>query len=92
MTARDYSGLSRDVLEDRLDAAEDVCALLSWTPVDHSERGKALHELWLAWQAAGGDSDQRAHPHLTDQLIAGLAERRDRTRAATLERLIGGTR
>lgn len=84
---RDYSHLDREDLEMRLDVAEDVCALLSWTAMQSkSDRDKALHELWRAWMDAGGDPSREGNPHLTDALISALAERRDQIRAATLAR------
>jgi len=75
---------------ERLKAAEDVCVLFAWMPTADSERGKAAHELWRKWMdLSGNDCSAESNPHLTDELIAELAAKRDATRAATLEYFFG---
>lgn len=75
-------------LEERLAAAEDVCALYGWSPArnDDTDREKATHELWRTWLGKVGSADREAFPHLTDERIAELAARRDATRRMTLRR------
>jgi hypothetical protein len=76
-------------LQRRLEAAERVCVLYGWTGGGSgSDREKALHELWSDWVDVSGVSlSQTDHPDLSDERIAELAQRRDATRAATLERM-----
>lgn len=74
-----------ETLKHRLEAAERVCLMVGWTAADNSERGKALHELWLDWLAISGASTSPAdHPELSDERISELALRRDEKRAAAL--------
>lgn len=90
---RDYSGLTREQLEARLDAAEDVVVMWAWCPSrsTETERDAAAHELWLRWQVLpGADASPAGNRHLSDELVRELAARRAATRAATLERLVGG--
>jgi len=85
-----YEALSRDELEVRLGAAEDLCVMWAWTPTQGSVRDKAAHELWRTWsEISGNDSSPESNPHLTDELIAELAAKRDATRAATLRHFFG---
>jgi hypothetical protein len=82
-----YTELTREQLEERLRLAEDVCALLSWSPVRHdTDRDKALYELWRRWSHVAS-TDRRDYPHLNDEVIAELARQRDETRAETLSRM-----
>jgi hypothetical protein len=78
-------------LEERLAAAEQVCLMVGWTAAQSGERGKALHELWVAWvalyEAAGGTLEPRHHPELSDERIRELAAQRDATVARTLGRI-----
>lgn len=75
-------------LLDGLRLAERVCALVGWTATGHSERDKALTEVWMEWsRSRPGMSTRDAWPDLDDEGIKALAERRDATRAATLDRL-----
>jgi len=75
-------------LRERLATAEDALVVYSWCAADHSERGKAAHELWLRWcHVSGFASDPKEFPHLTDELIQQLAARRDAIRKATLDKL-----
>jgi hypothetical protein len=90
VTNREYSALTREQLEERLDAAEDVVVLWSWQAVEWTEKGDATHELWNAWLKLGGSSKPEDNPHLTDELIAQLSARRTLTRAATMQRLRDG--
>jgi hypothetical protein len=78
-------------LRRRLEAAERVCVLYSWTGHVHdSDRGKALHELWAEWAGLPGTSWQpEDHPDLSDERISELARRRDDKRARTLDRIYG---
>jgi hypothetical protein len=92
VTARDYSSLTREQLEARLDVAEDVCVMYAWSPATTmgpaaTDRDKAAHELWVRWEHAGGDSSREANAHLTDELVSELARQRDATRARTLARI-----
>lgn len=84
---RDYSHLTRPQLEARLNAAEDVVVLWSWSPAQRGQRPDACYELWQFWLGLGGSSDPEANPHLTDGLIETLAQRRQATRGAELDRL-----
>jgi hypothetical protein len=86
---RDYSKLTREQLEQRLNAAEDVVVMWSWCAARDTRGGReaATHELWLWWLGLGGTSERKDNPHLTDELITALAERRHETRRRTLERL-----
>jgi len=78
-------------LRERLAAAEDALVIESWCAVDHSDRGKAAHELWLRWcHVSGFTSDPKEFPHLTDDLIGQLARQRDATRKATVDKLYTG--
>lgn len=85
---RDYSDLTREQLEARLDAAEDVCCMVGWTASDHSDRGKALHELWRTWLAQVPEdfTSPKAQPHLNNATVRRLAAQRDKTRQQTLAR------
>jgi uncharacterized protein YbaA (DUF1428 family) len=76
---------------ERLKAAEDVCVMFAWTQARYvTDRDKAAHELWRRWTAASGnDCSKKRNPHLTDELIAELAAKRDATRAATLRHFFG---
>jgi hypothetical protein len=76
-------------LAERLQAAEDLCVMYAWSPSRHdSDRDKAAHELWLRWMDVSGNRcTTEENPHLTDELIAGLAAKRDATRNATLQRI-----
>lgn len=75
---------------DRLKAAEDVCVMWAWSPTQDSKRDKATHELWRQWtNLSGNDSSPESNPHLTDELIAELAAKRDATRAETLQHFFG---
>lgn len=74
--------------DELLHMAERVCALVGWTAVDDTPRGKALHEVWRQWAAVRpGMTAREAWPDLSDKVIAGLAERRDVKRAETLARI-----
>lgn len=90
---RDYSALSREQLERRLSAAEDVVMMFSWTGVDHSDRGKAAHELWRRWLMIVPTDfvNPKNHPHLRDKAIKPLVAERDATRARTLAAIRGET-
>ena len=79
---RDYSRLTREEMWQRLDAAEDVCVLFGWSPVQHGERADATFEAWLRWGMLGGDSTRKGNPHLTDGVIAAMHARRKATRDA----------
>ncbi|HMM95319.1 hypothetical protein [Phycicoccus sp.] len=75
--SRDYSALTRAQLEARLNAAEDVVVLWSWSAArSETERERATFALWEHWLGIGGSSDPKANPHLTDGLIGELARRR----------------
>jgi hypothetical protein len=89
--ATKYGALSRTELETRLAVAEDVCVIYAWSPSRTvTDREKAAHELWDRWShLAGNDCTAKSNPHLTDELIAELAAKRDATRAATLEYYFG---
>lgn len=86
---RDYSALSREELERRLDAAEDVVVMFAWcaSRSTESDRDAAAHELWVRWRELPGTSDSpESNPHLTDDLIANLARKRGAKRSAVLAR------
>jgi hypothetical protein len=87
---RDYSGLTRQQLEARLDAAEDVCVLFAWSPVGDSVRDDAAFEAWKVWRTDhGGDDSRKGNPRLTDNAIQVMSDRREATRKATLARMFG---
>jgi hypothetical protein len=89
---RDYSGLTRQQLEARLDAAEDVCVLFAWSPIGDGVRNDAAFEAWAVWRKNhGGDDSRKGNPHLTDDVIQAMSDRREATRKATLARLFGET-
>jgi hypothetical protein len=68
--------------------AERVCAIVGWTAVDETERGKALTQVWMEWAAERPHLTQReAWPDLSDGGIAALAAKRDQARAETLAAL-----
>lgn len=74
---RDYSSLTREELEARLNAAEDVTVMYGWSPAKRSsamtERERATFALWRRWDEMGGDSSPKGSPHLDDAGIAELA-------------------
>lgn len=76
-------------LRARLAAAENVCALFSWTAsrsMSDDDREVALHELWREWREFPGvSSDPDDWPHLTDAALAFRVTeaRRRRERLAT---------
>lgn len=88
-----FGTMDAEALIERLKAAEDVCVIYGWTgSTSHrSDRDKALHELWRKWhEIAGPDAcDQDRNPHLTDELIAELARKRDATCETTLRHFFG---
>jgi hypothetical protein len=85
---RDYSGLTREQLEARLDAAEDVCVLFAWSPIGDSVPEDAAFEAWMVWRGEhGGDDLRKGNPHLTDEVIQAMAGRRAAIRRATMIRL-----
>jgi len=69
--------------------AELVCLMVGWTPLQSTERGKALYELWSDWhdayKAAGGSTLPKDHPELSKDRIKKLAARRDATFAQVIE-------
>ena len=87
---RDYSKLTREQLEQRLNAAEDVVVMWSWCVARDTEgdREAATHELWLYWLGLGGLPEPKHNRHLNDGLIEALAARRRATRESTLARLL----
>ena len=73
-------------IRERLEAAEMVCTLFSWTGshTDYPE-GKALFMLWRRWlQASGASVDPADHPELSRVVINDLAAEYDGRRAWTL--------
>jgi hypothetical protein len=89
---RDYSGLTRQQLEARLDAAEDVVVLFAWSPIGDGVRDDAAFEAWTVWRKNhGGDDSREGNPHLTDDAIREMSGLRKATRRATLARLFGET-
>jgi hypothetical protein len=87
----DYSGLTREQLEQRLRTAEDVCVMFGWCGIDPSERGQAAEELWHRWaRLVGSDyTGPAAHPELA-AAEGSLARARRRTREETLAALTSG--
>lgn len=84
---RDYSSLTREELEQRLDAAEDVCVLFAWSPVQYNDRADAAFEMWKKWEDIGGDSTPKVNPHLTDAVITELSQHRQSIRAKVMDRV-----
>lgn len=86
---RDYSALSREELEQRLDIAEDVCVMYGWSGSDmRFERHRAAFEIWSLWlQLSGNDLSREANPHLSNDLISRLAARRTATADQMLARI-----
>lgn len=86
-----YDDLSREELETRLEAAEDVCLLYSWSPSQYdTDRGKATHEVWRVWRKLPGISvfeRKSRNERWPESRIEQLARQRDKTRAETLRRL-----
>lgn len=85
-----YENLSREQIERRLAAAEDVVVLWSWSAALDGERDKAAYMRWRDWLLAGGSSEAKDNPHLTDKVIARLAAERDeihRRTIASIERV-----
>lgn len=78
-------------LQERLKAAEDVCVMYAWSPVnaiDGTDREKAAYELWRRWMDMPGTSVlPEDHPDLTDQLVSDLARKRDEHRARILRKI-----
>jgi hypothetical protein len=66
-------------VRERLEAAEQVCVLFSWTgSYTDSPEGKALFELWRHWLGVSGVSvDPADHPELSRDRISELAARYD---------------
>jgi hypothetical protein len=87
----DFTNLSRDELEQRLRMAEDVCVMVGWCGLGHSDREEAATELWLRWARLVGQdyTGPDAHPELAGA-EAALAAQRGRTRADTIARLVDG--
>lgn len=85
----DFTGLSRDELEQRLRAAEDVCVMVGWTGTGGSERGLAADELWHRWAGIMGHeyTGPAAHPELAGA-EAALARQRTARTQATVARMI----
>lgn len=79
-------------LQERLDAAEQVCILFGWTGVaDYSERGDATVQAWMDWLARYGHDRERAaatDPEW-DQRVKDLARRRREIRETTLAKIRG---
>lgn len=81
--------MSENALTRRLRLAEAVCLMYGWSPVhDATERDKATSELWRQWLGAvpKNFTDPANHPELSDEAITALANKRDATRRATLQR------
>lgn len=83
--------LIRPILE-RLKAAENVCVMVGWTGTssdpEESARAKAAAVLWHEWtKVPGVSTDAADHPHLTDAVIARLADGRDKARADARARI-----
>ncbi len=75
---RDYTALTREQVEARLNAAEDVCVMYGWSPSKRSsamsERERATYALWRRWtNEFDGDSSPNHNRHLSDAVIADLA-------------------
>jgi hypothetical protein len=70
----------------RLEAAEMVCTLFSWTAYStDSPEGKALFQLWRRWlQVSGVSVDPADHPELSHVVINDLAAEYDGKRTRTL--------
>lgn len=85
-----YASLSREELEDRLEAAEALCILYSWTGVRReTDREVAAFELWRKWFAIVGEEFLlgKAHPDLQDRALRPLVERGRRIRERTLRQI-----
>lgn len=89
----DYSGLTRDEIEARLRAAEDVCLMYAWSPARSGDprltnREKAAYILWRRWdEMAGKDTDPARNKHLGDDVVTELAAQRDAERERVMARL-----
>jgi hypothetical protein len=82
----EYTDLTREQLETRLAAAEDVASLYGATAsMARTDREKALYMLWRHWAHTFGDQVQR----ITDERVEQLARERDRIREETMARLYG---
>lgn len=85
----DFTNLSREDLEQRLRAAEEVCVMVGWCGLGHSDREEAATELWLRWARLVGQdyTGPDAHPELAGS-EAVLAAQRRQARADTTARLV----
>jgi hypothetical protein len=74
-----YGDLSRSEIEQRLQAAEDVCVAFGWCGTrDDTDREQAAEELWHRWaRLVGSDfTGPAAHPELAASEQALAEERR----------------
>lgn len=69
-----YADLTREQLEERLAAAEEVCLMFGWSALhEDTDRDIAAYLLWSKWLDLAGDfADPRKHPHLSDEAIAPM--------------------
>ena len=85
-----YASLSREELEERLEAAEALCILYSWTGVHReTDREVAAFELWRQWYAIVGEEFLRGktHPDLGDRALRPLVTQGRQTRERTLRKI-----
>lgn len=90
-TGEPFAHLTRDQLERRLRAAEDVCLLSGWGgTIEGTERSKATTQLWMRWAEIVGDSylSPKVHPELIAS-ESSLARQRDAIRERTLRKIRG---
>lgn len=63
-----------------------VAVMVGVTPVDHSDRGNALYELWAEWKNGPGQA-LHFRDLVPDEEVAALSAKRAATRARTLASL-----
>jgi hypothetical protein len=93
VTHRDYSALTREQVEARLNIAEDALTVFGWTASRSGEGAdvidNAMSELWLTWHRLPGvDTSPAFNRHLSEERLRELAAQRLAVRAATLARYV----
>lgn len=75
-----------DELRERLEAAEQLCLMFSWTaPSEFTRDGKACHQLYRRWLKVSGVVPARdQHPELGEDRLNDLAAEYDGKQAWTL--------